>query len=619
MHHIPYQSRSTLHKTPFGAVAAGTEITFRLVLPRELGCQGLWLCWGDYDGAWANCEEFEWEALQGDWEEWWQCRLKVEEPGLYRYRFSYDNRQGGGWIGNEGGGIARAGEESYWQLTVYEKEFALPQWVSGGIMYQIFPDRFFRGEAAAPPDAAQGSERLLREDWGGEPFWNPDARGRIAEYDFFGGNLRGIAAKVGYLQSLGVTCIYLNPIFLASSNHRYDTADYLRIDPLLGDEEALRELCAVCRQAGIRIILDGVFSHTGADSVYFNKFHHFPGPGAYESRESPYYGWYTFRKWPQDYESWWGIDILPELRETNEGVLEFFTGSEGVARRWLRAGAAGWRLDVADELPDVFLDRLFAAAREEKPDAYLLGEVWEDASCKFSHGGRRRFLLGGQMHSVMNYPLADAIIAFVRKGCAERLAEVVMMQQENYPPAAIDGLMNHIGTHDTLRALTRLGLEDERPVRREPIRLMADQLASALEQLKLCAALQYTLPGNPCVYYGDEAGLQGGMDPYNRACFPWGCENGELLAYYRELGKFRRAHAAFAGGAFRLLSAALGCVAFLRVPKNKKDGSVLVIANANPHKIEYKLPPDLGGVIEVPGVGAVMQRLARRTDSRARG
>ncbi|MCL2106350.1 MAG: glycoside hydrolase family 13 protein [Oscillospiraceae bacterium] len=587
---VPYRSRLEWHKSPFGAVKAGAEITFRVVMPRHMRCRGLRLCWGDYDGAWERGEPFFWERMEGEHEEWWQLRLTVREPGLYRYRFSYDSDGGGGLIGNEGQGVGAVGEAAWWQLTVYEADFALPSWVPGGVLYQIFPDRFHASGQKARH--AVPADRKLRSDWGGEPQWQPDERGAITRYDFFGGDLAGIGQKLDYLVSLGVTCLYLNPIFEAHSNHRYDTADYLKIDPLLGDENDFSALCEAAHERGLRVILDGVFSHTGADSVYFNRAGRYPGPGAFQSEESPYRDWYHFRHWPRDYACWWGIDILPELEEAHPQVLEFFTGEEGVVRRWLRAGADGWRLDVADELPNDFLDRLYAAALAEKPEAYLLGEVWEDASRKWSQGARRRFLLGRQMHSVMNYPLAKAILRFALRREAAQLAELVLDQLEHYPPCAVAGLMNHIGTHDTARALTRLAGEGETPDAAGPskdrqkwagLRIPRALEAAAEDRLKLCAALQFTLPGNPCVYYGDEAGMQGHMDPFNRGCFPWGNENQALLAWYRALGELRREHAAFRGISFELISAALGCVAYLRE-------NILVIANANPHGIDYHLP-----------------------------
>ena len=573
MHFVPFRSRSTLHKSPFGAVATGEDVTFRVILPRHMQCRGVTLCWGDYDGAWESSVPFRWEGMEGGGEEWWQCRLTLSEPGLYRYRFAYESDFGEGIIGNEGQGVGSIGQGGWFRFTAYDASMRLPDWVPGGVLYQIFPDRFcYSGK----PKENIPEDRVLRTDWDGAPQWEPDERGKISQYDFFGGDLEGIGGKLSYLKSLGVTCIYLNPIFLARSNHRYDTSDYFKIDPLLGDEEDFRALCSKAHEMGIKIILDGVFSHTGSDSAYFRQ--------AQASKDSPYYEWYTFRHWPDDYACWWGIDILPELREDHPAVLNFFTREGGAARHWLRQGADGWRIDVADELPDVFLDKLFEASIEEKSDAYVLGEVWEDASRKWSHGGRRRFLLGGQMHSVMNYPLANAILRFALGADAGQLAEAIESQLEHYPPFAVAGLMNHIGTHDTPRALTRL--------------LASSDLESARRKLMLCAALQYTLPGNPCVYYGDEAGLQGAKDPFNRACYPWGREDEGLLARYRFLGTLRTEHReAFAGAEFQLLSAALGCIAYSRK-------HIIVIANANPHAITYELPSELHHAKALLGSGA---------------
>jgi glycosidase len=597
MHFVPYRSRSALHKQPFGAAAAGETVTLRVILPRSLCCRGLRLCFGDYDSAWEREYPFAWEGMQGEHEEWWRLCFAPEEPGLCAYRFAYESDFGPGVIGHEERGVGCLGERGRWQLTVYDPAMRLPSWAHGACLYQIFPDRF-----CASGQAKQNvpEDRLLREDWGGEPRWEPDARGRITHYDFFGGDLRGIAQKLDFLAGLGVSCLYLNPVFEAHSNHRYDTADYDKIDPLLGTEKDFSLLCGEAHKRNMRVLLDGVFSHTGADSVYFNRAHRYTGPGAYESRESTYYNWYDFDAWPEDYGCWWGIPILPELREDEPTVLEFFAGEQGVARRWLRAGADGWRLDVADELPDVFLDRLSRAVREEKPEAFLLGEVWEDASHKWSHGGRRRFLLGAQLHSVMNYPLAEAILRFVLERDAEQLAETVLGQLERYPPFAVHGLMNHIGTHDTPRALNRLCGRPSAAAagssRANPP-LLPEERACGLRRLRLASALQFTLPGNPCVYYGDEAGLEGGVDPFNRGCYPWGREDAELLAWYRALGQLRKTHGVFAGGGFQMISTGPGCLAFARTPpeENADAPHVLTIANANPHEINYVPPPEWRG------------------------
>ncbi|MDR1464551.1 MAG: glycoside hydrolase family 13 protein [Oscillospiraceae bacterium] len=605
MHFVPFRSRLTQHKLPCGAAPAGQEILLRVILPRAMRCQGVRLQIGDRDGSWESWHDFAWEGMEGADEEWWRCLWTPGSPALLRYRFWASCGGRDEVIGCEGAGIGALGCPDYWRLTVYDGQYALPRWVRGGVLYQIFPDRFCR---SPQPKQAVPAERILRDDWGGEPAWAPDSQGKIRQYDFFGGDLRGIEERLPYLASLGVTCLYMNPIFLAQSNHRYDTADYLAIDPLLGNEADFRSLCRAAKARGIRILLDGVFSHTGADSRYFNRNRRFPGPGAYESQESPYFSWFRFSDWPEHYDCWWGIDILPELEETDPGVLDFFTGESGVIPRWTAAGAAGWRWDVADELPDVFLDRAYAAARAADPESFVLGEVWEDASDKWSHGGRRRFLLGGQMDSVMNYPLAEAILAFCMSEtqAAEALAALIEDQLEHYPPGTIDGLMNHIGTHDTIRALTRLtGKAPAGGGRRawSGFQPGTAALARGLRRLKLAAALQFTLPGNPCIYYGDEVGLEGGADPFNRRCFPWERvgDGNRLLDWYRALGALRTRWgggalgAVRADGGYELLSAALGCVAFLR------GGKLVTVANANPHPIRYDLPPHLAGAALVLG------------------
>ena len=585
MDYIPYNSRKTHHKFPFGAVRAGSAVTFRVILPREFCCRGVRLCVRTDDGAPQDVAA-QWDGMQGEGEEWWRIVYTPPRAGLYWYSFLYDTDFGSVTIRRADsccGRIAQAGNE--WQLTVYDESVQTPEWVRGGILYQIFPDRFY---ASGTEKQGDFSARALRGDWGSEPMWEPDASGRITRYDFFGGDLAGIREKLPYLRALGVTCIYLNPIFEAASNHRYDTGDYETIDPLLGTQDDLRALCDEAHQNGLRVILDGVFSHTGDDSRYFNKYGRYDSVGAYQSKASPYARWYTFRKWPDKYDSWWGIDILPEVREQEPTYIRYI---ESVARKWLQCGADGWRLDVADELPDVFLDAFYRVVKAEKPDAYILGEVWEDASSKISYGHRRRYLFGGQMDSVMNYPFADAVVQFLRTGSAERFMDTVLTVLENYPPYAVHTLMNHIGTHDTARVLTRLMCEDgygRGAWKAGGGRRTGEALEKGKRLLRAAAALQFTLPGVPCIYYGDEAGMQGGEDPYNRGCFPWGHEDAALVEYYRQLGALRRACRCFADGDFVPISGILGCVAYARV---REDSRSVTIVNRNEHPIDYYLPP----------------------------
>ena len=378
----------------------------------------------------------------------------------------------------------------------------------------------------------------------------------------------------------------------------------MKIDPLLGNEEDFKALCKEADKYGIKVILDGVFSHTGSDSIYFNREKRYDSTGAFNSQESQYYPWYSFNS-DGTYKSWWGIDTLPETNEENEAFIEFITGENGVLKKWLELGASGYRLDVADELPDKFLDALFKSVKAHNKDNFIIGEVWEDASNKFSHGGRRRYLLGNQLDSVMNYPFANAILDFMRYGIAENFMETVVTICENYPKTILDSLMNHIGTHDTARILTRLvNYEIEHKPReiQASFRLSESELKSAKTLLKTATVLQYTLPGFPSLYYGDEAGLQGGSDPFNRAFYPWGKEDKSLISWYKKLGEIRHSLPCLKEGVFKPYSAMLSCVAYTRESEEQK---IFVIANKNNHEIIYNLPPEFKNTVELIAEGPV--------------
>lgn len=583
--YIPYNSRYEYHKSIFGAIGTEQSVVFRIVLPRNFCCHHARLVIKKDGGNFENFIEMQWDCMQGDSEEWWKVTFTPDESGLYGYRFEYDTPWGTSRIYNAGDGIGKIRDNGdMWQLTVYDKDFETPDWLKGGIIYQIFPDRFaFSGEEKANVP----TDRVMRDDRDGEPYWRPDQHGKVLNNDYFGGDLKGIEQKLDYIRSLGVTCIYLNPIFEAHSNHRYDTGDYTKIDPLLGTQEDFESLCKSADAMGVKIILDGVFSHTGCDSKYFNEYGRYDTVGAYQSQNSEYYGWYKFKNWPDDYLSWWGIKLLPEVIEENPGFIEYITGENSIARKWLKCGAAGWRLDVADELPDIFLDSFRKAVKAEKPDALVMGEVWEDASNKSSYGQRRRYLTGDQLDSVMNYPFAGAIIDFVRNGVAEVFSSRIMTIVENYPKQVLDVLMNHISTHDTMRAITALAGESCEYRDRywqSTHSLDGNAYKNGVQLVKMASAVQFTLPGVPSIYYGDEAGMQGYKDPFNRCCYPWGNENKELLEWYRKLGEIRRANKCFVDGRLEVLSSVAGCVAYSR---KKDENAILVISNSNPHSITY--------------------------------
>lgn len=601
--YIPYNSRLEYHKSIFGAVKTDQTVTFRIILPRDFCCHAAKLVIKKAEADEYGYINMQWDCMEGVGEEWWKVDFTAEKAALYKYHFEYDTSWGTSRIYHAGNGLAAIkGDGEDWQLTVYDKDFHTPEWLRGGIIYQIFPDRF---ASSGTKKQNVPSDRVLRTDRDGDPYWIPTAEGKVLNNDYFGGDLNGIEQKLGYLKSLGVTCIYLNPIFEAQSNHRYDTADYEKIDSMLGTEKDFKSLCESAKKLGIRIMLDGVFSHTGDDSRYFNRYSRYDSLGAYQSKESPYYGWYKFNKWPDDYKSWWGIEILPEVNEDNSDFIEYITGKNGIARKWLKLGASGWRLDVADELPDEFLDEFRKAVKEEKADGLVLGEVWEDASNKSSYGKLRRYLLGKQLDSVMNYPFAGAVIDFIRDANAELFASRVMSIVENYPKEVLDVLMNHLSTHDTMRAITALAGENcaYRDRKWQSTHSLDErEYHYGMKLLMAASAMQFALPGVPTIYYGDEAGMQGYKDPFNRRCYPWGKENGELVEWYKKLGKIRNENSVFKDGRFEILSAVAGCVAFSR--KND-DEAILVISNSNPHPITYYVKSEWCDAHDLLGNGKV--------------
>lgn len=581
-----FNSRKTEYKSIISAIAVDERVKLRIIVPRSMGCSGARLAVFK-DGEDTVYYGMFWAGMCGNDYEYWELHFSATTEGLYFYHFELDTPWGVTYIRNIGAGLGDfSADGSEFQQTVYKKDFNTPDFLKGGIIYQIFPDRFYNSKT---PKKDVPKRRVIRK-WGEEPFWNEEQMNGIWNNDYFGGDLKGIEQKLPYLQSLGVTCIYLNPIFEANSNHRYDTADYEKIDPLLGTEDDFRSLCKAAEKKGIAIILDGVFSHTGCDSKYFNMYSHYDSSGAYNSKESPYYSWYKFVDYPDDYKSWWGIRLLPEVQEENESYREYICGKNGILRKWLRAGAGGWRLDVADELPDVFLDDLRKAVKEEKENAVIIGEVWEDATNKFAYGQRRRYLLGDQLDSVMNYPFAAAVLNFVRGGSAETFADSVMRIVENYPPCVLNVLMNHIGTHDTQRAITLLAGENadgyDRKWQHEHNLLSEEAYLKGISMMKTASLIQFTLPGVPSIYYGDEAGMQGMKDPFNRACFPWDNINQELYKWYKRLGEIRKGCKAFKEGAFVPVYAAGNAVAYERT---SAENSVLAAVNISEVPVEINV------------------------------
>lgn len=588
MRTMPYNSRDTFYKSVFGSVEAHKSFRLSVLLPCDGYVKGVVAVFNRDNEETLTFEMTDdGNKLEGNF---YTRSVEISlDEGLYFYHFIMYTVEGERKLHNVGGGWGdfQPKEGIDFQLTVYEEGFETPTHTRGGIIYQIFPDRFFKGENNLPFP----TDRYIREDWGGIPEYLQESFPKALGNDYFCGNLKGIEEKLDYIASLGVTMIYLNPIFEAHSNHRYNTADYFKIDPLLGSEEDFISLCAAAKKRQIDIILDGVFSHTGDDSIYFNAEKRYGEGGAFNDKDSEYYSWYKFKKYNTDYECWWGVKTLPEVNEDDPSFTEFITGENGVIRYWMRRGAAGFRLDVADELPDKFLDNIRKAVKAENPKGYLLGEVWEDATNKVSYDKRRRFLRGRQLDSVMNYPFANAIIEFVTGGNGRDFAESIMTVVENYPSCTLHNLMNHIGTHDTARILTRLAGEPENGRKRDwqSKQIMThEQYTRGKKMLKMAALLQYTLVGLPSLYYGDEAGLTGYGDPFCRGCYPWGNEDRELLEFYKILGLARRSCSAFKEGNIEFLNVGLGYVAFKRF-----DGEKTAIIGINRWKEPEYIPLDI--------------------------
>ncbi len=525
---ILFDSRSAEYKQVFGPLRAGQECRFCVKMPAGLETKSVTLV---SEGFSLPLER---TGREGDYERF-EGLLCLDRTGVYFYHFAIDDKNGSYRLFRRGRGT-NIEEGDRWQLSILPADYDPPEDYRGAVYYQIFPDRFRRAGGA---DLSEKLGPYELRDFDSFLPSAPDAT------DFAGGDLRGVMEKLGYIAALGVKVIYFNPIFMARSNHRYDTADWRRIDPMLGTEEDFRALCAAAHARGMKVMLDGVFSHCGSVSRYFDADGRFGGGAVSAGTDSEYYKWFNFSEFPDKYECWWGIDSLPNTNELEESYLDFIVRDEdSVVAHWLRAGADGFRLDVADELPDEFIRLLRARVREINPNAAVIGEVWEDASNKEAYGVRRRYFTGAELDGVINFPLRKAILAFASgEDDGTALAETVMTLAENYPAAALDCTMSILGNHDTERAAF----------------LLPD-----VARRKLAAFLQFTLPGAPVIYYGDEAGLSGGRDPMNRLPFPWGREDKSLTEFYRQLSALKNAHEPLRRGSVEFLQAGDGCVRFVR-------------------------------------------------------
>ena len=586
---ILYDSRNTLYKKPFGCVVPEQECSISVHIPAYCQTETAFINIENDNGAYCDVPMKK-TSVYGAYDVYTGV-FSINDCGLYFYKFNIVTKGSTFDLYKQNVKDTNIGEGDKWQISCCPADFKTPDAFKGNVIYQIFPDRFYKSEKPKNPELL--SHKLtpyhVHESMYEVPVYTPDEYGKILNNDFFGGDLEGIRQKLGYIKRLGVNTIYLNPIFMAYSNHRYDTCDYKRIDPLLGDEQDFKELCESAHKMHIKIILDGVFSHTGCDSIYFDKKNIF-GNGAVSNPNSPYKQWYKFSEYPNKYESWWGIDTLPCVDELNSSYIDYIiTGEDSVVKHWLRLGADGFRLDVADELPDEFIKILRDTVKQEKSDAIVIGEVWEDASNKISYSVRRKYFSDAELDSVMNYPFKNAVISFVKGEITpEKFEDEIMTVCENYPKQVLDCLMNSLSTHDTTRIITELGDADFTMTRDEKAyyRLEPDKYIVAVEREMLAVMLQFMLPGSASVYYGDEIAMQGFNDPFNREYFKWQDINMHMLEYYRFFGNLKRTHKALKDGDIKLETSD-GILYLTRFTKNER---ITAVVNTSNRIINIKTP-----------------------------
>jgi len=536
---ILYDSKKRIFKDPFGTLVPGQECTLHVHIPQSVGTVGAKCVFCHEDNSPAFTFPMTLSEKKGAYEIY-ECKFSLPGTGLFFYHFVIEKADSSFRLFKYGDDTnMEAG--SQWQLSCVPADFTTPDWAKGAVIYQVFPDRFYKQGRCDLTGKLE--PYIVHEDWNEEVFWQPTPKGEVLNNDFYGGNFRGIAEKMDYIASLSTTILYLNPISKSFSSHRYDTGDYKTPDPMLGTEEDFVSLCNAAHARGIKVILDGVYSHTGSNSLYFNKNKTFPGIGAYNSPDSPYYSWFSFHNYPDSYNCWWNFDTLPTVKKMDPAFIKYIiTDEDSVVAHWLKLGADGFRLDVVDELPNEFVKLLKDRIREIRPDALLIGEVWEDASNKIAYGVRRRYFTDGVLDSCMNYPFRTAILNFLKeKDGGEDFREAIMTVLENYPAQVVACNMNMLGTHDTVRVLTAL-VDDFEGSRQEQAkrRLSPMQLNLAKERLLIASFLQYMLPGAPSLYYADETGMEGHKDPFNRRTYPWGKEDKGLLAHHKMLGQLRK-------------------------------------------------------------------------------
>lgn len=552
-----------LFKFPKGVVTQKTNVKFYIELETDENLKNVYfMLKNDTD---EDYKYLEMKAVKNGYEIeykfdtfghfWYNFQLVFQDFCVYLNK-TFDTRSS----------LSPEKQEDFLQL-VTEKNYDCENSMQGGLIYQIYVDRFCK-----QGDVKARKPLIMREDWGGKIQKN-STDPIIINQEVFGGNIKGIISKLDYLAELGVTTIYLNPISLANSNHKYDTSDYMKIDDMFGSEAEFKELVNKSKEKGMKIVFDGVYNHTGSDSIYFNKNGTFNTLGAFKSKDSKFYNWYDFDEYPNKYRSWWGIDTLPSINHDCQDFQNFIAGNGGVLEKFLKLGVSGVRLDVVDEISDEFVQKIEKKVHEFGKDNIVMGEVWEDASTKTSYSKRRQYFSKNELNSVMNYPIKETVLEYIFTKNPNALESTIRMLENNYPKLVRDNLMNFLTTHDTKRVFSEI------------LKSCDNDKNKAISLYKIASTLIFTLPGVPSIFYGDEYGMFDN-DGSSRGCFDWLNYKNEIYDWFCKLTKIRELPV-LKDGEINILYARHGKFAFERF-NNKERLIVIVNLNSSPLVVDLK-------------------------------
>lgn len=533
---------------------------------------------------------------------YFEATVDLENCPLYHYYFSYNANGKFQYYKDEKKKVT--GDTTILKEECYKKSvnFNVPEWAKGAVAYQIFPDRFNKGKGTV---IAPMARRRVHENWNDKPIIEPDEEG-IYNNDFFGGNFSGITEKVPYIADLGIDIVYFNPIVRSQSTHRYDTADYFQPDPYLGTVEELKQMIDEFHKFGIKVIFDGVFNHTGNDSIYFNQYGTYDSVGAYQSQESPYRDFYN---WDENGKAhgWWGFETLPTINKNNRQFIDMICGYGGVIDVWCSWGIDGIRLDVMDDLSDYLIMEINKAMQRNKPNDFIIyGEVWENAMRK-----GRSYINDKEAHSVMNYFMIDAFLRYYMYGDTHKLDRNLREILTEYPPGTIQTLMNSTSTHDTSRFIEFFSCnvfnyngkdywdidwhgmsEKERIEWQKNHKLTKEQYEHGKMVMKAYVTALAFMPGMFTIFYGDEVGIQGIGNLLNRATYPWGHEDLELLEFFKKLIKSRKSEKFLRTADIKVIKMDQDQLVFERYDDNEQ---AIVIASRVDYETTISIPEEYKG------------------------